>query len=387
MKPHHRPILQGRFHSTPAYLLCALGALLCILSVQKVQGQTLQVTPLGTQDPAVLVQSLLGSGVSYSNVTYQGVSISSGTFTGGNGIVGFDSGIILSDGNAASVAGPNTTTTSTCNSIPGDPDLAALPGVGGTGTYDATVLSFDFIPIANTVSFQYVFASDEYNTFIGSYDDVFGFFVNGVNQALIPGTSTDVSINTVNNCVNPAYYIDNSNGTSSGACTITKPTANLNTTMRGLTTVLSVLAAVTPGVVNHIKMAISDVGDCSLDSNVFIRSNSFISGPTPTPTPPGALCDESVFVSRNVFAPKTDSPLLFIKSNLCTPGPYAVKIYNSAGEFIRTLRDNKTQATGTDMVYWDGKNFLGDTVTSGIYIIYVTEPIMVHETKILVLDQ
>ncbi len=369
------------------YRLGAISVLLCLLNAQGVRGQTLQVTPLGSQSPSVLVQSLLGSGVSYSNVTYQGVGTSSGTFTGGNGVIGFDSGIILSDGNAASVAGPNTTTTSTCNGLPGDSDLAALPGVGGNTTYDATVLSFDFVPIANTISFQYVFASDEYNSYIGAFDDVFGFFVNGVNQALIPGTSTDVSINTVNNCVNPSYYIDNSNGTYSSACTVTKPTANLNTTMRGLTTVLSVIAAVTPGVVNHIKMAICDVGDCNLDSNVFIRSNSFISGPTPTPTLSGAPCDESVFVSRNIFAPRTDSPLLFIKSNLCTPGPYAVKIYNSAGEFIRTLRDNKTQSTGTDMVYWDGKNFLGDIVASGIYIIYVTEPIMVHETKILVLDK
>ncbi len=38
-----------------------------------------------------------------------------------------------------------------------------------------------------------------YNQYVGSiYNDVFGFFINGVHAALIPGTSTVVSINTVN---------------------------------------------------------------------------------------------------------------------------------------------------------------------------------------------
>ena len=262
----------------------ALFLLFSILDGSRVWGQALVETDLGSQTPSVLVQALLGPGVSYSNVTYQGIGISSGTFTGGTGIIGFDSGIILSNGAAANVVGPNTNSADTCNSLPGDTDLANLAGVPLSNTFDATVLSFDFIPTANNLSFQYVFASDEYNVFIGNYDDVFGFFVNGTNVALIPGTSTVVSINTINNCQNPTYFIDNSNGSSNTTCTIVAPSANLNTSMYGLTTVLSVNALVTPGVVNHIKLAICDVGDCALDSNVFIRANSFVSGNTPTPT-------------------------------------------------------------------------------------------------------
>ena len=43
--------------------------------------------------------------------------------------------------------------------LPGDPDLDKLSGFT---TYDAAVLEFDFVPTANQVVFNYVFASDEY---------------------------------------------------------------------------------------------------------------------------------------------------------------------------------------------------------------------------------
>jgi hypothetical protein len=238
-------------------------------------------TDLGTRSPSVLVETLLGSGVVFSDVTYLGTVGSAGTFTGGNGIIGFDSGIILSTGFAASVVGPNDVDVIVSNilGIAGDADLGAV-------TYDATVLSFDFIPTYDTISFQYVFASEEYNQFVySSFNDVFGFFINGVNVALIPGTMTVVSINNVNNCDNPSYFVDNIGDPQDGGCAIVRPSAGLNTSMNGLTTILTVNAAVTPGVANHIKLAIADVTDYRLDSNVFIRASSFSSVLTPTPTP------------------------------------------------------------------------------------------------------
>jgi hypothetical protein len=57
-------------------------------------------------------------------------------------------------------------------------------------TFDATVLEFDFVPTFSTVQFQYVFSSEEYSDFSNtSFNDVFAFFVNGVNIAVVPGTS------------------------------------------------------------------------------------------------------------------------------------------------------------------------------------------------------
>lgn len=222
-----------------------------------------------------LVNNLLGEGVTVSNVTLTGANLSAGTFTGGEGILGFENGIILSTGNIAFVRGPNEFDDVTAvNDLPGDPDLDAL--IPGFQTFDATVLEFDFVPETGIVQFEYVFTSDEYNEFVNTeFNDVFGFYVNGENIALIPGTTTPVSINNVNNgnpfgtnASNPEYYINNDLNDGGG---------QINTEMDGLTVVLTATAEVNPDETNRIKMAIADAGDWSLDSNVIIRAESFVS--------------------------------------------------------------------------------------------------------------
>src|SRR5262249_9161990 len=153
--------------------------------------------------------------------------------------------------------------------LPGNATLDSL--IPGFNTFDATVLAFDFVTTGNFLSFQYVFGSIEYNEFVGtSFNDVFGFFLNGTNVALLPGTNIAVSINNVNGGnpgnnpppSNSQFFIDNENGA-------------LDTTMDGLTVVLCVNAVVTPGVVNHIELGIADAGDHILDSNVLIKARSF----------------------------------------------------------------------------------------------------------------
>jgi hypothetical protein len=208
-----------------------------------------------------LVQTILAGGCG-KNVTYTGASIAAGTFTGGDGIIGFNSGIILSTGSAAGVAGPNNSGNSGVNNgTPGDPQLTALAGVQ---TFNAAVLEFDFIPRVNQISFQYVFGSEEYLEFVGSqFNDVFGFFVNNVNVALIPNTMTPVAINTVNNITNTQFFINNSNG-------------QFDTQMDGFTVVLTATATVIPNQLNHIKLAIADAGDAILDSWVLIQASSFL---------------------------------------------------------------------------------------------------------------
>ncbi len=53
-----------------------------------------------------MVNTLLGGGVTTSNITYTGDNSAAGTFAG-MGAVGFDSGVVLSTGAAAAVVGPN----------------------------------------------------------------------------------------------------------------------------------------------------------------------------------------------------------------------------------------------------------------------------------------
>ena len=374
------------------------------------RAQNLVVTDLGAQPADILVQNLLGPGVSYSNVTYTGSTNAAATFYGGTGIIGFEAGIILSSGNAASVVGPSTNVAGNCNSTAGDSDLTAL--AGGITTHDAAVLQFDFVPTANTLSFQYVFGSDEYNIYVGSFNDVFGFFINGTNVALIPGTATYVSINNVNACQNSPYFINNTAQTTTlGACSLTLPSANLNTALNGLTTVFTINAAVTPGVTNHVKLAIADALDCALDSDVFIQSGSFTSGSVPTPTDTPTFTPTSTPTLTPTVTPTftpTYTPTLtpsatptftatctptstptcvpqvwpdpfnpkyakdhFLKIGCLTPGS-TVTIYTLSGEKVWSTGQSAFQYGSSFTATWDGRNQNGVPVAPGVYY-YVIE--------------
>lgn len=229
---------------------------------------------------ATLASTLLGAGVTISGVpTLQGLAGQAGTFTNAPSIVGFSSGIILSSGNVSDAAStfiggelPDTSL--------GQAGNAQLNTLAGTTTFDAAVLSFSFIPTSSTVFFSYTFASAEYPDFVGSqFNDPMGLFVNGTNVALVPGTSTPVTINNVNATTNSAFF------------------NHYNTTgdqieYNGETRVLTAQATVTPNVPNTIVLGVADASDDQLDSAVFIQSGSLsVTPPAPptTPIPPSIM--------------------------------------------------------------------------------------------------
>jgi hypothetical protein len=240
---------------------------------------------LNSQTATDVVTAMVGTGPNaptVSNVTFTGAATAMGTFSGGTGIIGFESGIVISSGDIATIIGPNVLDDITTNhGLPGDPDLDAL--VPGYETYDAAVLEFDFeCEFLQVISFQFVFTSEEYNEYVNTpFNDVFGFFLNGTNIALLPDMVTPVSVNNVN-CNNPynpptgSYcdlFINNDLDDGGGA---------IDTEMDGLTVVLTATSAVNPGV-NHFKLAIADAGDQILDSNVLIKAESFVCAPPVLP--------------------------------------------------------------------------------------------------------
>ena len=222
---------------------------------------------------------LLDDGVTISNAKFNGsdrviecnsIGIFETGVTPTN--LGMESGIILATGGISVAVGPNTeeglSVPSNCPNYY-DSDLASI---ASGDPNDVAVLEFDFIPWDDIVSFSFVFGSDEYMEFVGTdYNDVFGFFVEGINptggyydhqnMALIPGTTEVVSINNVNLNHNSDYYVDNSWG----------PTIQFD----GFTTLIEVSFNVVPMSNYHIKMAICDVVDEMYDSGVFLEAHSF----------------------------------------------------------------------------------------------------------------
>jgi hypothetical protein len=225
----------------------------------------------GALTPTDLANTLAGVGVSVSNVTYVGADEAAGQFTGGNGIVGFDEGVILSSGKVADVVGPNNDdgkTTSFGNA--GDTDLDSLSGFN---THDAAVLQFDFVPTTSHVQFSYVFSSEEYNEFVNTqFNDAFAFFVNGTNCAVVGDPPVPVTINTINNG-NPFGTTPNSHP----ELYINNEDASIDTQMDGLTVVLTCLASVNANQTNQMKLAIADASDFILDSAVFLKADSLVS--------------------------------------------------------------------------------------------------------------
>jgi hypothetical protein len=243
-----------------------------------------------SDDPFELLQCLLGPDVAISNVTMSAAPGAAGTFTGATDVIGFGDGMILSTGNIVSIVGPNMLDDTTfMNGFPGDTDLDAL--IPGFTTADATILEFDFeCEGADVASFQYVFASEEYNEYVDSeFNDVFAFFLNGVNIAAVPTVCSSpgipVSINNVN-CANPFDPPSGLNCDCFRNNDLDDGGGAIDTEMDGLTQVFFAEGPLVAGT-NHIKIAIADAGDMALDSNVLIRCGSFTCGVAP---PTGACC-------------------------------------------------------------------------------------------------
>jgi gliding motility-associated-like protein len=227
---------------------------------------------------------LLGGGITATNHSFIGDFNQIGFFNGINSNLGIDSGIVLSSGNVFNLVGPNASgATTTGFGLPGDPTLNAV--IAPDPTNDAAVLEFDFIPTSDTISFKYVFGSEEYLEWVNSFNDAFGFFLSGPNPAggnyidqnlaIVPGTvNTPVTIDNVNDVVNSAYYVDNGTG-------FTAP-QNIDPNViqfDGFTTPLTAVASVNCGDTYHIKLVVADAVDNAYDSGVFLEAGSFYSPP------------------------------------------------------------------------------------------------------------
>ena len=264
--------------------------------------QDMEVTNAPPITPENLITNIfLGEGVEVVSVDYQGPPLSVGFFKNGQEEVGIGRGIIMSTGYTVS-EGANVGAESvgfdfasgSTLSTASDPDISQIVG-NANDVNDMAKYTITFIPISDTLRFNYVFASEEYPEYVCSdFNDVFGFFIsgpgingpyenNGENIALIPGTSLPVTINNLNpgvvgsagiisNCTPPngsldfsQYYIDNDGTTN-------QPVYD------GYTQVLTAQAIVTPCEEYTIKLIIADVGDDAFDSGVFLEAKSFGTG-------------------------------------------------------------------------------------------------------------
>ena len=209
-----------------------------------------------------------------------------GYFTNGGGSFPFTAGVVLSTSYAKKAIGPYSTITSNIigndndGDWLGDADLNQALGI--TTSVTATVLEFDFIPLTNFLSFDYIFASTEYaDTGSCRFTDAFTFLIkeNSIgsvydNLAVIPGTRIPVSSTnirptipaTANDSGCPAVNQNYFNGFNNS-------TSPVN--YAGQTIIMNAQTKVIAGKSYHIKIVIVNDKNEFYDSAVFLKAGSF----------------------------------------------------------------------------------------------------------------
>lgn len=229
-----------------------------------------------------------------TNVTWSTSSNASGPlgigyFEKNGSSFAYNDGIILSSGFISAAPGPKGNGIQANGNSGGDASLNALilaQGLSGT-TNNASVLEFDFTAITDQMSFNFLFASEEYGEFQCTYSDIFAFLLTDLttgittNIAVIPNTNIPVSVTTIHdqqyysgggvNCGNAnVQYFDRYFDGGNDAASLGAP---IN--FHGQTVSMIAQSEVVPGNTYHIKLAIADYNDSSHDSAVFIEGGSF----------------------------------------------------------------------------------------------------------------
>jgi hypothetical protein len=220
--------------------------------------------------------------------TFSGTQNSHGYFNSGTSSFPFTEGILLSTWSSVKSKGPyiENVPASDSNQWLGDSDLDT---VLGKSTLNATVLEFDFTPLTNFLSFDYIFASNEYQSFFPcSYSDAFAFLIKESgssapyqNLALIPNTTIPVTSTNVHPLI-PAVNPPPPFGTNGCPAVNESYFGAFNTSSSpinyaGQTVVMNARTNVIPNKTYHIKLVIADNESTTFNSAVFIKSGSFTS--------------------------------------------------------------------------------------------------------------
>ncbi len=285
-QPNNTPFITIQYYREKMDIQRSILAMLMALSITVCQAQMQIDTTTSHND---LIEKILlgGNNVKVGNIKYTGHKSAIGAFeVDKDNPLGISKGLFLSTGNANAIGGENTLPNRTdLMDYKGDKDLDQLCA---NETFDAAFIEFDFVPLSNKVSFEYIFASEEFLEFTGSkYNDVFAFFISGPaiegkkNIAVLKKTKEIISINTINQYKNSDSFINNNPWKLNGKLESEEKLIHLDkqllktTEFDGMTVVLTAETNVVPFKKYHFKIAIADVSDMKYNSAVFLKGGSF----------------------------------------------------------------------------------------------------------------
>jgi len=370
---------------------------------------------------------LIGNGVTATNITYTGSEEQLGYLSGAEGLFSVSSGLVLSTDHATHLSDPGCMDTQFCAGCQGlgnDQDLLDVansvpPLIGQTfnvsSVNDLCILEFDFEAGGDSISFNYVFGSDEYLMWVNStYNDIFAFFLSGpgitgpydaplgfpdgaINIASVPDSDPllPVTISSVNNVTNAAYYIDNQ--------------ANNDICINGYTETFTASASVQCGEVYHIKLAIADGSDNALESFVVLEEGSFSSNAIDIVADASLEGAEIFLGDTTVVEGCNDAVFTVIRPDDTLQDTIYLNVYGTAtmgGDFssvfsivimepgqssadvsLGVINDNVNEDPEWVTVEYEYINDCGDTIlTSATIVILDPEPITLYTSPVGCLD-
>jgi gliding motility-associated-like protein len=299
-----------------------------------------------------------------------------GFFDGNSSGFPFASGVLLTTGTALSAIGPNASILSegSVNWL-GDADLEQALQVNNS--INATILEFDFTPLSNQFSFDYIFSSEQYLSNPSSnqcnFTDGLVFLLKKANSsdpytnlAVVPNTTIPVKSNTIRGSGTicpPAneQYFDAFN------------TDQHPTNYNGQTVILKAQSNVIAGETYHIKIVIADQGNNLYDSALFLGAGTFNSttniGTDRLAASGNALCE-----GETVILTATE------------PGLNTYKWFKDTVEIIGEITANYTVASAGS--YRVEIALQGSTciVTGNITVEYIALPVLQSPVKLIQCD-
>ncbi|MBW4360819.1 T9SS type B sorting domain-containing protein [Flavobacterium taihuense] len=317
------------------------------------------ITVDDTQTAQQLIENVL---VNSSCANVSNFSATGDTFTTGQNSYGYfnsgisnfpiKEGVLIATSSSKKARGPYISDLGNgSDSWVGDIDLDQTLGIN---SINATVLEFDFVPLTNFISFNYIFASNEYQSFFPcNYSDGFAFLIKEqgstdgyTNIAVLPGTTIPVSSKNVHPTIKDV--IDPQNNLHPGCPAINDSYFNgFNTdtspvNYSGQTVPLRAQADVIIGKTYHIKLVIADDKAVYYDSAIFLEAGSFSAkldlGPDRTSATSNPLCFGEIYTIDTKLPAnytyewyKDGSTIAMIGEtmptlNITTPGTYKVKV-------------------------------------------------------------
>lgn len=217
--------------------------------------------------------------VAASDETFDGEEASSGEFEDGlaSGLQ-MDEGILLSTGQFSYWNGGNDS-----GGLgypwgrPGDDRLRDRLSGGDSDyiTNDAAALEFDLFCENGQLEFELQFGSEEYEEYVGDFNDGFLITVDDVIVSLLPDCSDIISVNSVNRDPNYSQnghlFLDNEDDIAPG---VNPSDLDQLVEYDGMTVKLRGHVLLEPGRTYRVRMVIADALDGVWDSSILLEKNS-----------------------------------------------------------------------------------------------------------------